>query len=85
MIMSTDVQVLLQRHMDMVEPKAKARYRDACNAGAPRIALELGPASSVQVCPADLNEQQQQQQPRSLSLSLLLSFVAGNFNFVEPS
>ena len=83
--MSTDVPVLVQRHMGHgVEPKAKARYRDACNAGAPRIALELGPASSVQVCPADLNEQQQQQ-PRSLSLSLLLSFVAGNFNFVEPS
>ena len=49
-----------------------------------QLPLELGPASSVQVCPADLNEQQQQQ-PRSLSLSLLLSFVAGNFNFVEPS
>ena len=52
MIMSTDVQVLLQRHMDMVEPKAKARYRDACNAGAPRrrdrAAASLGARTGIQ-------------------------------------
>jgi len=46
--------------------------------------FSLGLHRGMQVCPADVHDRQQQQ-PRSLSLSLLLSFVAGNFNFVEPS
>ena len=51
--MSTDVPVLLQRHMGHgVEPKAKARYRDACNAGAPRrrdrAVASLGARTGIQ-------------------------------------